>query len=71
MAFEVKIRNHKEEDVVVRVVEPMAFDWKVLSASHPGGRGGTRGGDSLALSFSSRARGGMSLLVQSFYAAGI
>lgn len=35
VAFEVKIRNHKEEDVVVRVVEPMAFDWKVLSASHP------------------------------------
>ncbi len=35
VAFEVKIRNHKEEDVVVRVVEPIAFDWKVLSASHP------------------------------------
>ncbi|MBI5379112.1 MAG: DUF4139 domain-containing protein [Nitrospirae bacterium] len=35
VAFEVKIRNHKEEDVVVRVVEPMAFDWRVLQASHP------------------------------------
>lgn len=35
VAFEVKIRNHKDEDVVVRVVEPIAFDWKVLSASHP------------------------------------
>lgn len=35
VAFEVKIRNHKEEDVVVRVVEPIAFDWKVLSSSHP------------------------------------
>lgn len=35
VAFEVKIRNHKEEDVVVRIVEPIAFDWKVLSASHP------------------------------------
>lgn len=33
-AFEVVIRNHKNEDVTVRVVEPMPGDWQLLSASH-------------------------------------
>jgi hypothetical protein len=33
-AFEISLRNHKKEDVVVKVVEPIPGDWKVLSASH-------------------------------------
>jgi hypothetical protein len=33
-AFEISIRNHKKEDVVVRVVEPVPGDWKMLSSSH-------------------------------------
>jgi hypothetical protein len=33
-AFEISLRNHKKEDVVVKVVEPIPGDWKMLSASH-------------------------------------
>lgn len=33
-AFEVTLRNHKTEDVAVRVVEPIPGDWEMLSASH-------------------------------------
>lgn len=33
-AFEISLRNHKKEDVVVRVVEPIPGDWKMLSSSH-------------------------------------
>jgi len=33
-AFEVVIRNHKEQDVTVRVVEPLPGDWEMLSHSH-------------------------------------
>jgi hypothetical protein len=33
-AYEISLRNHKKEDVVVRVVEPIPGDWKVLSSSH-------------------------------------
>lgn len=33
-AFEISLRNHKREDVVVRVVEPVPGDWTMLSASH-------------------------------------
>jgi len=33
-AFEVVIRNHKEEAVTVRVVEPLPGDWDMLSHSH-------------------------------------
>lgn len=33
-AFEVTLRNHKAEDVVVKVVEPIPGDWRVLSNSH-------------------------------------
>jgi hypothetical protein len=33
-AFEIVIRNHKEEGVTVRVVEPVPGDWKMLSNSH-------------------------------------
>jgi hypothetical protein len=34
-AFEVTLRNHKAEPVVVRVVEPIPSDWEMLSNSHP------------------------------------
>ena len=33
-AFEISLRNHKKEDVVVRVVEPIPGDWKMLISSH-------------------------------------
>jgi len=33
--YEITLRNHKEEDIVVDVVEPMPGDWQVLSSSHP------------------------------------
>jgi len=32
-AFEITIRNHKQEDVTVRVVEPVPGDWQMLSSS--------------------------------------
>jgi len=32
-SFEITLRNHKEENVVVDVVEPMSGDWRILSAS--------------------------------------
>lgn len=33
-SFEISIRNHKKEDVVVRVVEPLPGAWAMLNASH-------------------------------------
>lgn len=33
-AFEISLRNHKKEDVVVRVIEPIPGDWTMLSSSH-------------------------------------
>jgi hypothetical protein len=33
-AFEISLRNHKEEPVSVRVVEPMMRDWEILTSSH-------------------------------------
>jgi hypothetical protein len=32
-SFEISIRNHKKEDVVVRVLEPLPGSWTILSAS--------------------------------------
>jgi hypothetical protein len=32
--FEISLRNHKKEDVMVRVIEPIPGDWKMLSSSH-------------------------------------
>ena len=32
--FEISLRNHKKEDVVVRVIEPIPGDWTILNASH-------------------------------------
>lgn len=34
-AFEVTLRNHKDQDVVMEVVEPLPGDWQLLSRSHP------------------------------------
>jgi hypothetical protein len=33
-AFEISLRNHKDEPVFVRVIEPMMRDWEILSSSH-------------------------------------
>jgi hypothetical protein len=33
-AFEITIANHKEEDITVKVIEPIPGDWKMLSSSH-------------------------------------
>ncbi len=32
-AYEISLRNHKKEDVVIRVIEPLPGDWKVLEHS--------------------------------------
>lgn len=33
-AYEVTLRNHKESDIVVDIVEPMPGDWQILEKSH-------------------------------------
>jgi hypothetical protein len=33
-AFEISLRNHKEEALTVSVIEPMLSDWEILSSSH-------------------------------------
>ena len=33
VSFEISLRNHKKEDVIVKVVEPMVGDWKILESS--------------------------------------
>jgi hypothetical protein len=33
-AFEITVRNHKKEDVVVKVMEPIPGAWTILNASH-------------------------------------
>ena len=32
--YEISLRNHKKEDVVVKVIEPIPGDWKILNSSH-------------------------------------
>ena len=34
-AYEISLRNHKKEDIVVRVVEPIPGDWSMVESSHP------------------------------------
>jgi hypothetical protein len=34
VAFEISLRNHKDEPVTVRVIEPMLRDWEILNSSH-------------------------------------
>ena len=33
-SFEVSLRNHKKEDVTVKVLEPIPGDWTILNSSH-------------------------------------
>jgi hypothetical protein len=33
-AFEITLKNHKQEDIQVKVVEPVPGDWQMLSSSH-------------------------------------
>jgi hypothetical protein len=33
-AFEISLRNHKKEDVLVKVIEPIPGDWTMLTSSH-------------------------------------
>jgi hypothetical protein len=33
-SFEISLRNHKKEDVVVKVIEPIPGDWTMLTSSH-------------------------------------
>ncbi len=33
-SFEISLRNHKKEDVIVKVVEPIPGEWKILNSSH-------------------------------------
>jgi hypothetical protein len=33
-SFEISLRNHKKEDVVIKVIEPIPGDWTMLSSSH-------------------------------------
>ena len=35
VAFEVSLRNHKEEDIKVLVEEPIPGDWEMFSSTHP------------------------------------
>ena len=32
--FEISLRNHKKEDIIVKVVEPIPGEWTLLRASH-------------------------------------
>jgi hypothetical protein len=32
--FEIKVRNHKNQDIVVQVIEPMTSDWEMIKNSH-------------------------------------
>jgi hypothetical protein len=34
-AYEIKLKNAKDEDVTVKVVEPVPGDWRMLEQSHP------------------------------------
>lgn len=34
-SFEIELRNHKEEDVTITILEPVGGEWEILSHSHP------------------------------------
>jgi hypothetical protein len=34
-SYEISLRNHKKEDITVKVLEPVPGDWTMLSSSHP------------------------------------
>ncbi len=33
--YRITLRNHKEQDIVVQVVEPMPSDWRIVTSSMP------------------------------------
>jgi hypothetical protein len=33
-SFEISLRNHKKEDAIVNVIEPIPGDWKIFNSSH-------------------------------------
>ncbi len=33
-AYEISLRNHKKEDIIVKVVEPIPGDWTMIESSH-------------------------------------
>jgi len=33
--WEIKLRNHKKEDIQVLIVEPVPGDWEIVKSSHP------------------------------------
>ena len=33
-SYDIIVRNHKEEDIVVDIIEPMPADWRILTQSH-------------------------------------
>ncbi len=35
VAFEIQLRNHKKEDVTIKVIEPLPGDWRMLDSSLP------------------------------------
>jgi hypothetical protein len=35
VAFEVSLRNHKNEDITILVEEPIPGDWEMISNTHP------------------------------------
>ncbi|NLF40093.1 DUF4139 domain-containing protein [bacterium] len=35
MSWEVKVRNHKDEDITVEMIEPLGGDWKITESSVP------------------------------------
>ena len=40
-AFEIALRNHKAEDIAIRIIEPVPGDWQLLSASHKAVKAGS------------------------------
>jgi hypothetical protein len=35
VAFEITLRNHKDEPIAVSVIEPLPLDWEIKKSSHP------------------------------------
>jgi len=35
VAFEITLRNHKDEPIAVSVIEPLPLDWEIRKSSHP------------------------------------
>lgn len=35
VAFEISLRNHKESEATIRVIEPIPGDWEIIKSTHP------------------------------------